>query len=211
MDDTKEAMPIVLRTNERLEAIRSLEKFYQFILEAKEDVYQWKWAIIALHNSAQAFMVLALKGTIDFNVLKPKYKKQWMRYFNSQKQLPMPSEKTLYLDNFLELYKRTKSDEMNMYVNSKYFLSNPEYDESIEKLNELRNNFIHFIPCGWIVYINGLPRICERLVMFIEFLIVESGNIHNYGDDFEYYRIVQLLTDIKEELKILDNIYSIKR
>jgi hypothetical protein len=111
----------------------------------------------------------------------------------------------------MELYERTKSDEMNMYVNSKHFLSNPEYDESMEKLNKLRNNFIHFIPCSWIVYINGLPRICGTVVLYIEFLIVESGNIHSYGDDFEYERIVQLLTDIKEELKILDKIYSIKK
>lgn len=211
MDDLREPMPIVLRTDERLEATNSLEKFHQFILEVKTDTYQWKWAIIALHNSAQAFMVLALKGTIDFNPLKPKYKKQWIKYFNSLHELPVPSsEETLYLDNFMSLYNRTKSNEMNMYADSKCFLSDPECNESMTELNGLRNTFIHFIPCGWLIYINGLPRICKRIILFIEFLITESGNIHYY-DEFEYDRTVQLISDIKEELNILDEIYSIKK
>jgi len=43
---------------------------HQFILEVQEDDYNWKWAIIALHNSTQAFMVLALQGTSPLNVIK---------------------------------------------------------------------------------------------------------------------------------------------
>ena len=59
-----------MRTDERNEAIKSLHKTYQFILEIREDNYNWKWAIISLHNSAQAFMVLSLKGTANFNVIR---------------------------------------------------------------------------------------------------------------------------------------------
>lgn len=208
MDEAKEVKPIVLRTDARLEAIKSLERLYKFIFEVKADTYQWKWAIIALHNSAQAFMVLALKGTIDFNVLRQDQKNKWIEYFNSQHQLPMPSKKPR-LEYFTELYERTKSNEMNMYVNSKPFIGDLEDDRSIELLNEFRNNFVHFIPCSWIIYIDGLPRICERVVLFIEFLVLESGNIHYHGDEFEHNRTVQLISDIKEELKILDEMYSI--
>ena len=57
-------------TDERNEAVGSLHKTYQFILEIHEDNYNWKWAIISLHNSVQAFMVLSLKGTANFNVIR---------------------------------------------------------------------------------------------------------------------------------------------
>ena len=57
-----------LRTDEIDEAIKSLHKTHQFVLEVHEDIYNWKWVIIALHNSTQAFMVLALKGTASINL-----------------------------------------------------------------------------------------------------------------------------------------------
>jgi hypothetical protein len=50
---------IWLRTDERKEAVNSLEKTYQFILEVHIDPYNWKWVIITPRNTTQALMVLA--------------------------------------------------------------------------------------------------------------------------------------------------------
>jgi hypothetical protein len=46
---------------------------------------------------------------------------------------------------------------------------------------ELRNKFIHFVPQGWSLNVNGLPHICLTILEIIKFLSWESGNIlwHN--------------------------------
>jgi hypothetical protein len=71
---------IWLRTDERKEAVNSLEKAYQFILEVHNDPYNWKWVIIAIHNATQAFMVLALQGPASLNVIK--IEKNGLRQYN---------------------------------------------------------------------------------------------------------------------------------
>lgn len=94
-----------LHADERKEAINSLEKTYQFLLEIHEDVYNWKWVIIALHNnSIQAFMVLALQGTTSLNVIN-KPEKSLDAILNGKEY---PKE---YLLKFSELYKHIKSED----------------------------------------------------------------------------------------------------
>lgn len=48
---------IWLQIDEGSEAIKSLRKTHQFLLEIHEDAYNWKWAIIALDNSSQAYYI----------------------------------------------------------------------------------------------------------------------------------------------------------
>jgi len=93
-----------LRTDERKEAVNSLEKTYQFILEVHNDPYNWKWVIITLHNAAQAFMVLALQGTASLNVVKDQDK--WFEAIQLGNEYP----KRQFLLNFLKLYIDIKSE-----------------------------------------------------------------------------------------------------
>jgi hypothetical protein len=41
----------------------------------------------------------------------------------------------------------------------------------------LRNNFEHFIPKGWSIQLNGMPRIVDSALQIIEFLTFKSGRI----------------------------------
>lgn len=96
---------IWLRTDERKEAVNSLEKTYQFLLEVHEDPFNWKWVIIALHNATQAFMVLALMGTASLNVIK--YREKWFEAIRLGNEYP----KQQSLLNFLKLYNDIKFEE----------------------------------------------------------------------------------------------------
>jgi len=40
-----------------------------------------------------------------------------------------------------------------------------------DQLNNLRNEFIHFVPKGWSVELAGLPQICANCINVDEFLI----------------------------------------
>lgn len=191
---------IWLRIDERMEAVNSLEKTYQFLLEIHEDPYNWKWVIIALHNATQAFMVLALMGTASLNVVKDREK--WFEAIRLGNEYP----KQQFLLNFLKLYNDIKlKDRMMQNIYSKSFLCSEEIDGSMEKINELRNNFIHFIPCNWSIEIALFPEVCRQVLSVVEFLILESGNVRFYdNDEFEKANLAELITKIKSVLEELE-------
>lgn len=72
-----------LRTDELVEAVKGLEMFLSNIRKVKKDLYFWKWAIIALHNSVQGFMVCALRGTNGLSVLTPKCAEAWLEAYEN--------------------------------------------------------------------------------------------------------------------------------
>ena len=72
-----------LRTDTTKEAFKSLEKLDATLSLIPTDVYQWKWAIIILHNCTQAFMVLALEGTNQVEVVRNrKTYLEWLQKFS---------------------------------------------------------------------------------------------------------------------------------
>jgi len=46
---------------------------------------------------------------------------------------------------------------MLCYVHGKKFIVKPDHDWAVKKLNELRNQFVHFAPKGWSLDLLGLP------------------------------------------------------
>jgi hypothetical protein len=191
-----------LRTDETNEAIKSLYKTHQFVLEIHEDAYNWKWVIIALHNSTQAFMVLALKGTASFNVCK-----NWKKFLDAM--LSGDDYPELRMEIFQNLYRYIKSeDSMKIGVSSKNFLASMETDYAMKKLNEIRNNFIHFVLSHWSLEISMLPGLCKAVLCVIEFLILESGNIRFYTNyELEKASLSKLISDIRKELETLEKDY----
>lgn len=111
---------IFLKTDELKEAIKNLEIINIFLVKVSSDPYNWKWIIIFLHLSLQAFMVNALKGSSGLNVLKNRIAEKWLELYR-QGSADFPKE---YLDFFLSLYDKIKSDAMLKYVHSKKF--NPD-------------------------------------------------------------------------------------
>ncbi len=158
--------------------------------------------MIALHNSTQAFMVLALKGTASFNVCKNK--KQFLDAMLSGDDYP-----DLRMENFMDLYKYIKSeDRMKIGIGSKNFLASMETDYAMKTLNEIRNNFIHFVPSHWSLEISMLPGLCKSVLCVIEFIIFESGNIRSYTNyELEKASLSKLISEIRKELEKLENEY----
>jgi len=70
-----------------------------------------------------------------------------------------------------------KSDEVPRYYGGKRFGPTAEHNYSMKKLNDLRNDFIHFFPKSWSVEVTGLPAICKNCVEVAYFLGWESGTI----------------------------------
>lgn len=99
---------------------------------------------------------------------------------------------------------------MKIGIGSKKFLASMETDYAMKTLNEIRNNFIHFIPSHWSLEISMLPGLCKSVLYVIEFLILESGNIRFYtNNELEKASLSKLISMIRIELEKLENEYTI--
>ena len=163
------AKPGYLRTDEREEAIRSLEWAEQQARSLADDPYLWKWVLIALHNATQGFMVLALWNGNGLLALRDKIAAKWLSAYENGG--PYPVEK---LDEFLNLYKKVKDNGNFHVIGAGPFVPGPTHDTSFTRLNEYRNEFIHFTPKGWSLQLLGLPRVCLDALDLIEFFGWES-------------------------------------
>ena len=167
-----------IRTDEKQEFISSMRMVLKSLESVKEDLDQWKWVVIALHNAIQGAMVQALRAGNDFRIMPDKLAEKCYQAHRDNK--PWPKVK---MDSFPNLYKKVQSPDMMLfYVHSKALPADIERDTYIEKLLELRNSFIHFMPQGWSLEISGMPTICISLLTMIEYLCWKSGNVIWYKE-----------------------------
>lgn len=188
------------RTNEKLEAINSLEFVAEQVDKVSDDISKWKWIIIGLHNALQNYMVCALRGTENTNVLTKKSSTNWLTEFFNRIQSPKykwkyPKER---LDSFTKLFEKIQSDMMKKYYKGEAFKPTQAQINSVIDLNLFRNEFIHFVPKGWSLSIDGLSNLVLEIIDIIDFLAFESHNII-WKDESEKSRTQNAITNIKNK------------
>jgi hypothetical protein len=194
-----------LETDETQEAVLALQLVSEQLahLESTGDPHYWTWIIVGLHNALQGFMVLALRGSNNINVLTEDCAREWLAAIE-RKDGNYPEQK---LDNFLNLYKKIKSYRMQMYVNSQVFKPIGTQGRSVKKLNSFRNEFIHFIPKGWAIEVRGLTQIADDCLNIISFLAFDCGNIFWHEQISESQARV-LLEKAKHNVSLIKKAYS---
>ena len=166
--------PTFVVTDEFLETISALEAVANELERAKADSYRWKWVILALHSAMQGMMALALRGGNNLRILKPEDTKRFLDAIESGGPYPVD----LKMDDFLSLYKKIQSDNiMRVYIDSRKFEPQETQGQSIEALNRLRDQYIHFIPCAFILRVNGLPDMTIDCLNIAWFLAWNSNNV----------------------------------
>lgn len=153
------------------DALFSLEHLRDALPLVEDNPYEWKWAIIFLHNALQGFIVGTLRDSAGLTHLKDKVASKWLKAH--REGTPYPKER---MDSFPGLYDKIKSDRMIQYVMSKKFEPNDTQDDSVTRLNIIRNDFVHFIHNGYHLETVGLPRIMYDCLSVIDFLVMSSGN-----------------------------------
>ncbi len=168
-----------LITDGAVETVSAFEVFAEEAQRLSSDPYRWKWAIISLHSGLQGSMVLALQGSHGLHVLRKEDAKRWLEAH--ERGGPYPGD--LKLDDFLSLYEKIKSDKMLKYVNSKKFVPKGTQGGSVNLLNRLRNEYVHFTPRVWALDLAGLPTMALDCLSVAEFLAWESHNVTWKEDD----------------------------
>jgi hypothetical protein len=193
-----------LSTDESVEAVLSLEMVSETLPRVLDNIHYWKWVLISLHNALQGYMVLALKGSGGLNILTKECAQQWMAAETRDDDV-LPERK---LDNFLNLYKKIKADRlMMMFIDSQPFKPHGTQTESVKMLNKLRNDYIHFLPKGWVLRVHGLPRVSRDCIDIIEFLAFECGNILWHDPNLKT-KTKDLIGQVKSHIAVLNQSYS---
>jgi hypothetical protein len=161
-----------LRTNEHEEAASALEALAEWAERVEKDIGYWRWVVLALHNTVQGSMVLALRGSDGLRPLRDDIAAKWLTAYRDGGQYPIEK-----LDSFLNRYKKVQSDTMLFFVHSRKVIPSRTLGRSVKKLNSLRNDFVHFLPRSWSLEVSGLPEICLDCLALVEFLAWECGNI----------------------------------
>lgn len=161
-----------LRVDHWTDAVWSLEGARDFASHLPANDSYWKWLIVSVHSAVQGFMTLALEQGNGISVMNKAVAKKWLEAHETGATYPEAR-----MDYFGELYDKVKSEAMLAYVGSRAFAATSDHDYSMGKLNELRNQFIHFFPTSWSIERIGLPTICIRCLEVVSFLGWESGTI----------------------------------
>lgn len=157
-----------LRTNEREDAVRSLEWCAEIAKTVRADPHSWKWLLLSLHNAVQGYMVVALEKGNGLLALRPRVAEKWLAAFRGDG--PYPVEK---LDDFLPLYKKIKTAACFRQP----FPATALHDQHLGKLHELRCQFIHFTPCGWSIELAGLPNIVSAATDIADWCVNDSDTL----------------------------------
>jgi hypothetical protein len=156
-----------LRLDEESNALDYLETTIRSLrrVDAGETI-AWKWVVIAAHGAIYGFAVSAARGT------------NWHSVTYERKD---GSRRLLGFDDVIKLCENPKH--MKMLVHSKPLRLTDEQRKAIDFLkDQLRNEFQHFVPKGWVLFVEGLPMIAYRALEVIRFLALETGTFVHLGD-----------------------------
>lgn len=166
MDDN--SSELWLRTDEIEEFIGALEFCAEQAALVSVDVMRWKWLIIALHNALQGACVCALRGadTSGTNVQKDRKRYSiWLRAHTGN-----VDDNPEQLAPMLELYKRVKNKKI--LLEPFRLKTHDKMNKDVRRLNENRNQFIHFLPASFCLEVSGMPRIVQHCCDAIEHLAI---------------------------------------
>jgi hypothetical protein len=175
-------MDRVFRTDEHEEAIASLEAVARFLDDVVTSIDSLRWVTIALHLATQGLMVLSLSHGTSLGVLAKSQQKKWLEAQNAGRLLPATEE---WLAAFLDLYKRVKGQGDISHRRGPPFPATPEHDNALERLNDFRNQFVHFVPVGWAIPVRVFVAYYARVLDLVEFLIREGGAIRSGSEALE--------------------------
>lgn len=170
-----------VRFDKFIVALTSLDLLLHCLKTVKDKETYWQWIYISLHNAVQAYMVLALTGTHSLLTYRRKHMVLWMNSYDNREELP-----EVELDNFLNLYERTKTIDLVSRPNAIPFVPSGTQEESINNLKEWRNNFVHFLSDSLLHFLGDAPfQLVADCLDYIEFLAFQSTPIISFNDHYK--------------------------
>lgn len=171
------------RIDEQRFALATAKHALRCLTELKADREQFPWAIIALHGATQAAMITYLTGTAGIGALDKKTADQTLSAIEGEGEYP----RIAYVAPFCELLRRLCKVERQLEQAGGTIQISRAAMRALSKLNSLRNDFIHFSPCGWSIEISGFPLIVEGCAIVLRGVSSSGWLIHLEPEENEEY------------------------
>ena len=194
MDD--EDLNSWLEIDEATDVVASLRHMLHLLKLVSADSTIWKWVILSMHSALQGAMVCHLNGTANSGCRSTKSAAAWLDWHERDRRgeinwinlesdeygLPSKTPATKadfppreYLAKPSELFERLMKPKKRLELGVGQILRiSVAQRRAFKKLDELRNQFIHFSPMGWSIEIDGLPTICSEMLSVIS--MIESDD-----------------------------------
>jgi hypothetical protein len=188
-----------LRTDERSDLIASLAMLEIALSKVVSDIAAWKWAIITTHSALQSAIACHL-GAMGNSLLVAKQEdaEAWLKAHEDGTPYP-----EMMMDSFPNLYDKLKHNEIYGYK----FAPRGTQGRSIKKINEYRNEFVHFMPKGWSLQVSYLPRMCINCLDVI--CEIDEHTLHLlWENNAQQSSFGSLLNSCLEKLKHLKKKYG---
>lgn len=195
-------LPEYLRLDEREDVINALEHAAQTAKTLDEHPLNWKWVIIAVHNALQGALVCTLSGTHGTGALSNNSMKEMWEWFEVSRTDPKTTYPNEWLAPPFELYQRAKKQDYMGEYDGTPLQTTTEQDDDVERLNNLRRDFMHFTPKGWSIETAGLPRIVLNAIAIIETLLLSHPANTFRLEPEQTNRIKQALATLRSFLPI---------
>lgn len=148
-----------MRTDEQEDVLSSLEMFNYSIAKTEQEEAYWKWAVISLHSSLQSLMAFHLGFGDGLLVIGQKGSKAWLEAHKNKTAYPISK-----MDGFLNLYMKIKNNQILNYK----FTPQGQEDKSVKQINDLRNEFIHFMAKGWAIEVDLMLEVFLDCLNIVE-------------------------------------------
>jgi hypothetical protein len=190
---THEAGDEFVRFDEYEDAVVAIELVGSQSADVQKRPLQWKWVIVAMQNAVQAAMVLALSGTDGCGALRPKSQQRNRAWL----QQPSPDRPPIVMAPYDDLLERIGKPEL---MQGPVPNLSAEDHRNLERLNELRRQFAHFNPTGWVIGLNYILNIMPVALNLFEFLTTTQGRPSIHFTDEHRTRMNKALAQARDAI-----------
>jgi hypothetical protein len=169
-----------VRTDTAEDAVSSFEVASDFYAQALADDRYWKWFVVAVHAGVQGTFALALDGGNGLLVQKPGVAKATLAAYEQGSEVPES-----HMDNFMRLYRKLHAKENLRSASAQPLPESPQNELALERLNDLRDNFIHFNTKSWSVERALIETRVRGSLKVAQFVLFESEAVPWYEDDLK--------------------------
>lgn len=187
-----------LHTDEREDILASLRMLSTACDLVQADISAWKWIVIGTHSALQSAIAFHLGFGNDLLVARQEDAAAWLAAHEDGSPYP-----DTMMDSFPNLYKKLKQVDVLGYR----FTPKGTQGSSIKRLNQFRNEFVHFMPKGWSVELTGMPTICADCLDVIA--SIDQSSLRMRWDDQEQHdAFCEMLELCQSKLGAIRNSYS---
>lgn len=227
-DDVRNTQPpsIHLRFDLEGQTVDGLELTLEHLRRASDRPMSWKWVVIGMHAALHGSFGVALRRTDGAQLLPPEQERQYWERVDRERANQAPEVPIYYarkvestsskrprvverrVDQFLNLFRKTQEANRMSHFGGVPLRPTPAQKRSVEHLNSIRNDLIHFSDMSRMTDVARLLTDVTDGLDIVETLLTRTLNMaegepSNTIMDYELAdRARQVIGDLRAELLI---------